>query len=207
MGGSICLTRSPAVRPTSRENPMHDHPVIIVPGLHDSGPAHWQSLWEAQNPAFARVRQRDWETPRRSEWIDALENTVARYDKKVLLVAHSLGVATVVHWARHRRDRALGAMLVSPSDVDCPAHSPEVVRDFSPLPTARLPFPSVLVASRNDPWVSFERAQHFARAWGSRLVDIGERGHINADSGLGSWEQGFQLFEDFVSELTAGDNA
>ncbi|OYU42993.1 MAG: alpha/beta hydrolase, partial [Burkholderiales bacterium PBB4] len=39
------------------------------------------------------------------------------------------------------------------------------------------------------------RAQGFAHSWGSRFVNYGARGHINADSGLGDWPEGLQFLE------------
>jgi predicted alpha/beta hydrolase family esterase len=57
----------------------------------------------------------------------------------------------------------------------------------------RLPFASTVVASRDDPFTRFERAQSFAQAWGSEFIDYGARGHINAESGLGDWPEGRAL--------------
>jgi uncharacterized protein len=34
-------------------------PVLILPGLDNSGPEHWQTHWQKQNPHFVRVEQRD----------------------------------------------------------------------------------------------------------------------------------------------------
>jgi predicted alpha/beta hydrolase family esterase len=81
-------------------------------------------------------------------------------------------------------------MLVSPSDVEDPARTPDVVRSFAPLPLTPLPFPSIVVCSRTDPYIDFARGAHFAAAWGSRLVDAGDAGHVNADSGHGHWPEG-----------------
>jgi predicted alpha/beta hydrolase family esterase len=170
-------------------------PVLILPGLGDSGPDHWQSLWEASSPAFRRVIQRDWETPARADWVAALEAAVAASSERVVLVAHSLACALVAHWAPQARGRVAAALLVSPSDVDAPERTPDVVRDFSKLPLAPLPFPTVLVCSRNDPYVAFSRGEAFAGSWGSRLVDAGLAGHINSASGHGSWPEGRTILE------------
>lgn len=170
-------------------------PVLILPGLGDSGPRHWQSLWQESSPGFRRVVQRDWETPDRAEWVATLEASVAAAGEPVVLVAHSLACALVAHWAPQARGRIAAALLVAPSDVDERARTPDVVRSFGPLPLARLPFPTILVCSRNDPYVDFARGEAFARAWGSRLVDAGSAGHINSDSGHGNWPEGRAILE------------
>ena len=169
--------------------------VLIIPGLDNSGPLHWQSLWETKNPEYLRVQQRDWQRPQRSEWVETLGKYVAAIAGPALLAAHSLGCAAVVHWAATYKRIIRGALLVSPSDVESP-DCPAATKSFSPMPLERLPFPSVVVASNNDPYVTIERARHFAHAWGSRFVNIGACGHINADAGFGEWPEGEQLLRE-----------
>lgn len=170
-------------------------PVLILPGLGDSGPRHWQSQWQESSPRFRRVVQRDWETPARKDWVATLEAAVAASGEPVVLVAHSLACALVAHWAPRANGRVAAALLVSPSDVDSPERTPDVVRGFSPVPLAPLPFPTTLVCSRNDPYVDFARGETFARSWGSRLIDAGRAGHINSDSGHGPWPEGRAILE------------
>lgn len=169
-------------------------PVLVLPGLGDSGPEHWQTLWETRreevSPPFRRVVQRDWETPSRADWLAALEAAVAESGEAVVLVAHSLACALVAHYAPQARGRVAAALLVAPSDVDDPARTPDAVRGFAKLPLTMLPFPSVLVLSRTDPYVDFARGAAFATAWGSQLIDAGSAGHINAASGHGPWPEG-----------------
>lgn len=176
--------------------------ILIVPGLHGSGPSHWQSRWQEQLHGRAvRVEQRDWEQPERKEWCATLERAVVDAGDKVLLVAHSLGCICVVHWAANAdasSSRVAGALLVAPPDVESAAHTPEQLRSFAPIPLRVLPFPSRLVASRNDPFCELERARAWASAWGSRFVDVGELGHINAESNLGDWPQGRALLSELA---------
>jgi uncharacterized protein len=47
-----------------------------------------------------------------------------------------------------------------------------------------------MICSSNDPWMSASRAALWARRWGSRLIDGGALGHINAESRLGDWPFG-----------------
>jgi predicted alpha/beta hydrolase family esterase len=175
---------------------MHAPRVLIVPGLGNSGPAHWQTLWETQH-GYARVNQHDWERPRLDAWLAQLEAVLAEQPSPVVLAAHSLGTILVAHLAaRARPGQIAAALLVAPADVDDDKCTPEETRTFAPVPLARLHFRTTLVASRNDPYVTFERAVQFAAAWGARLVDAGAVGHINADSGLGHWPAGHELLQE-----------
>jgi predicted alpha/beta hydrolase family esterase len=80
-----------------------------------------------------------------------------------------------------------------------PGGSP--VRGFGSMILERLPFPSAVVASRNDDRVSFERARAFAAAWGSNLIDAGNLGHIGSAATLGDWPFGLLWFGQFVASL------
>lgn len=172
---------------------MHSPLVLTLPGWQSSGPAHWQSRWEALHD-YQRVDQHDWDTPRRGDWLARLDDVVLGTDRPLVLVAHSLGCVLVAAWAKYSRHtgRVRAALLVAPGDVeqdDLRAQLPS----WAPVVRDRLPFDSVLVGSRNDPCCTFDRAQSLARGWGSRFIDLGERGHINADSGLGDWPEGHAL--------------
>lgn len=177
---------------------MNSHNVLILPGWQGSGPQHWQSLWQAQQ-GFQRVDQHDWLRPLRGDWVARLEDVVLSADEPVVLVAHSLGCVLVAAWASHTRHahRVKAALLVAPGDVEREALRP-VLASWSPIALQPLPFTSTLVASQDDPYCTFERAQSFATAWGSALVDAGRAGHINADSGVGDWPQGQALLSAFI---------
>ncbi len=170
--------------------------VLIVPGLGDSGLEHWQSRWEADEPTWRRVKQTDWDRPRCADWVQALDDAVRSAGAPVVIAAHSLGCVTVGHWGREGR-RVEGALLVAPTDVES-SSSPKGPQGFAPVPLARLAFPSILVASRDDPYVSLARARFFADAWGSAFVDVGCLGHINAQSGVGRWEKGRTLLSSLL---------
>lgn len=174
------------------------HPVLMVPGYTGSGPSHWQSIWERSHPRFRRVQQRDWGNPECTEWVRTLHTAVSEYEEPVVLVAHSLGCIAVAHWAERFRHSVAGALLVAPADVERD-DAPEPIRNFAPVPAGPLPFPSILVASSNDPYISAERAAQFAASWGSRLVSIGAAGHIDTDAGFGRWPEGLAL----VAEVSA----
>lgn len=172
--------------------------VLILPGWQNSGPLHWQSRWEVLH-GHTRVQQHDWMTPKRGDWIARLEDVVLSCRGPVLLVAHSLGCLQVAAWAAHSRqvNRIKAAFLVAPADSE---RSQELAHlsGWSPMVRQRLPFPSVLVSSQNDPFCSPERAQQLATDWGSALWDLGPKGHINADSGLGDWSEGHRRCMDLL---------
>ena len=172
---------------------------LILPGLYDSGPEHWQSLWERDDPSFVRIVQRDWETPIRQEWVGVLETAVGESGDDVVLVAHSAGCALVAFWAAATPLRVRGALLVAPADTEARSY-PLGPKGWRPLPLVRLPFPSIVVASSNDEFVTLDRAREFADSWGSRFVPIGEAGHINADSGLGCWQKGRELLAELLAQ-------
>jgi predicted alpha/beta hydrolase family esterase len=173
---------------------MSNPAIFILPGLFNSGPQHWQSYWE-QEHGFTRIDQKDWETPVCEHWINTIDAVVTQYPlDQVILVGHSLACCTVVHWANTFNRVIKGALLVAPSDVDAPNYPPGT-SGFQPMPLNKLPFPSITITSSNDEYVSIERAQQFAAAWGSRLVNIGAYGHINSSSNLGSWPEGLALLK------------
>lgn len=165
--------------------------VLVVPGWQNSGPEHWQSQWQAQQPDWQRVMQRDWLTPQLADWVAALDAAIVAATQPVLLVAHSLGCILTAWWAAHTRHAAKvrGALLVAPGDVERPDLAAQI-HGWAPIARQPLPFPALLVGSRNDPYCSLERAEALAQSWGARFVDYGERGHINAESGLGDWAEG-----------------
>jgi predicted alpha/beta hydrolase family esterase len=166
---------------------------LILPGLHDSDPEHWQSRWEARAETMHRVIQDDWVTPRCADWVSKLDEALGFRGPDAVLVAHSAGCALVAHWAAGRsRRRVCGALLVAPSDPEASSFPPGPT-GFAPMPLQRFPFRSVVVASSDDPFVTVSRAQLFAKAWGSEFVMIGKAGHINSDSALGDWPQGLAL--------------
>lgn len=173
--------------------------LVIVPGLGDSGPGHWQSLWEHKFGA-ARVRQDDPDRPTPAAWADRLQQVIEATPGEVLLVGHSTGVLTIVHWAARAggHARVRGALLVGPTDAEDASVQAEypALTAMAPVPTQSLPFPALVVASESDPFVSPERAQAFADAWGAEFVSAGDVGHINTASGHGDWPDGEVLLSE-----------
>jgi len=177
--------------------------VLTIPGLWNSGPQHWQTHWEASHPTWTRVQQRNFDLPDRDEWVAALDDVVRAQPEPPVLVSHSLGCSLVGQWVKDRGGRGVaGAFLVGPSDVEAPDY-PIEGRSFSSMPLVRLPFPSLVIASTDDVYVSIARAEEFARAWGSELRFIGPAGHINGASGHGPWPEGEAMLLGFIARLAA----
>lgn len=166
-----------------------DVTVVIVPGLHDSGPSHWQSLWAGQLPRVHRVVQADWFSPRRQPWVEQVAAVVSAATGRVLVAAHSLGCLATVHLPPDVARRIAGALLVAPADPERRA----LLHDFAPAPCDVLPYPSIVVGSRNDPWCTSRLAASYAKAWGSDLVLLRDAGHVNVEAGYGAWPLGLGL--------------
>ncbi len=180
--------------------------ILIVPGYTNSGEHHWQSRWQAKLSTARRVEQAEWSKPVREDWVKTLVDEVNKSTKPVVLVGHSLGVPTIIHGIPEFRKRVAGAFLVAPPDVTNPEIRPKHLMTFGPYPQTRLPFPTLMVASRNDPFGTYEHAETLADKWGALLVDAGESGHINAESGHGPWPEGTMVFSQFISRLDRGDH-
>ncbi|WP_263147397.1 alpha/beta hydrolase [Pseudomonas sp. RIT-PI-AD] len=176
---------------------MTDVRVLILPGRGNSTDQHWQTHWETRHPAYRRVQQREWQNPDRDDWVEALQAAIAEADTPVVLVAHSLSVSLVAHWASRYSGPVKAALLVAPSDVEAPDYPPGT-QGFAPIPLRPLPFESVVVASTDDPKVSLARAERFAEAWGARLEIAGAKGHLGAASQLGDWPFGAALLDRLI---------
>jgi predicted alpha/beta hydrolase family esterase len=179
---------------------MKPRNVLILPGWKGSVPKHWQSLWE-QRHGYLRVEQHDWMKPLRGDWIARLEEVILTCDEPVVLVAHSLGCILVAAWAAasHNTHRVKAALLVAPADAERPEIR-EQIPSWSPIPLQALPFPALLIGSRDDPYCALERSRLFAHAWNAQFMDYGLAGHINADSGLASWPEGHVLLQDLMKD-------
>ncbi len=170
--------------------------ILLLPGIGDSGPDHWQTLWAQRDTTAVRIQDQDWHRPVCQAWVENLDAVVERVGPNCVLVAHSLGCLQVAHWVQFSRQRIMGALLVAVPDPYASTF-PTQALGFAPLALDRFPFPSMIVASSDDPYADLDFSQRCADAWGSQLVGIGAHGHINAASGLGDWPQGLEL----VSEL------
>jgi predicted alpha/beta hydrolase family esterase len=174
-----------------------DFDFLAVPGRGNSKSDHWMSHWCRAFPNSSRVLQANWDKPEPEAWIAQLDAAVSIAPRRIVLLAHSLAVATTVKWAAQasedQRSKVVAAFLVAASNVEDPDPSFDLIRPFAPMPRGRLPFPALLVASRSDPRVTFEKAQEFAAAWGADFADAGDLGHMGNEAKLGLWPAGLLL--------------
>lgn len=169
-----------------RAGPLAALRVLTVPGLHGSGPEHWQTRWERLHPEFERVEQARWDVPDLSVWSAQLGRVLRKSSRPALLVAHSFGCLAAVHRICAGAENVAGALLVAPAD-------PHKFGVADVLDEAVLACPSIVVGSMNDPWMGAQRAAEWAKRWGSDFLNMGYVGHINAESGLEDWVGGFSL--------------
>ncbi|MFV8375628.1 RBBP9/YdeN family alpha/beta hydrolase [Flavobacterium sp. LB1P62] len=176
--------------------------LLIIPGLGDSREDHWQSYWLKKYKNATKVVQDNWDEPIREEWLERLNEAILKLDSPTILVAHSLAVSLVMHWtSANSNPNIIGALLVAPADVDSPEHTPEKIWNFSPIPLSKLPFPSIVVTTENDPYISSQRAEYFAEMWGSDFINIGQKGHVNSESNLEFWEEGQMLLQQLIDKI------
>jgi len=169
--------------------------LLIIPGLHDSGPAHWQTWLERHVPGARRVRQRDFSTPDLERWSERISSTVASDDPEQIwiAVAHSFGSLALAHHLASVPDSGIrAALMVAPAD-------PDRFGLGESLPRERLPRPLTLVFSQNDPWMTAATARRWAQRWGAHTIDLGRAGHINTEAGFGP----FPLAQRWVDQARA----
>lgn len=181
--------------------------VLIVPGLRDTVATHWQTLLEARLRAAGRpvagVPPLGRENLDCAHKVAAIEQAAQSVDGPMIIVAHSGGCLMVAHWAQRTQRAVHGALLATPPDFEAPLPDGYPTLDalraggWLPVPRTRLPFPGIVAASQDDPLADYDRVAMLARAWGSRLVDLGKVGHLNPASGYGEWRRA----EDFIDEL------
>jgi predicted alpha/beta hydrolase family esterase len=191
---------------------VRDIDILVVPGWGRNEDGHWQMRW-ARNLKTARiVEQVDWNKPDREAWTARIVGEVAASSRPVVLVAHSCGVAAVVHAGRALAGTGVaGAFLVAPPDLENRAPIAEFMRrtgpelefpeTFLPMPAERLPFPAKLIGSSTDPYCSVERTREFAAAWGADVSIVADAGHFNSESGHGPWPEGLLTFGSFLRRL------
>lgn len=182
--------------------------LLLVPGLRDEAPGHWQSILADQWPgavSLPAMGRRNVDLVARMAQIEAAAKAVGG---PVVVVAHSGGVIATVHWAQRTSALIHGALLATPPLLAKPLgpEFPELSEfaryGWMPIPLTPLPFRSIVAASRNDPLGEFQGVSGLASAWGSRLFDLGESGHLNPASGFGPWPAALELVQELMRDRT-----
>lgn len=182
---------------------IRDAEILIVPGLGNASPLHWQSRWQNKMSTARRVAQDDWHNPVCSKWTARLIAAIEAAQKPAILVAHSVGVLTVAHAAGHwEKGKIAGAFLVGPSDWE----RPEMERKypghgFAPVPMDPLGCPALVLASPNDPACDTAKAEGWAKAWSAHFAVAGDAGHFDESDGFGPWPEGLMAFARFARTL------
>lgn len=180
---------------------------LIVPGLRDHVEEHWQTYLAAQLAKVVTVPPLEHDKLSREARVQALNSTLASIEGPVVIVAHSAGCITTVHWAQQHAPQTVrikAALLATPADVEnaMPAGYPTVQQlqsnGWAPIPRRPLPFKTMVAASRNDPLAQFTRIEGLAADWGASLADLGEVGHLNPAGGYGPWDGVHQLLQQLV---------
>lgn len=179
-----------------------DTDIVMFPGWMGAGPDHWLSRWQAKLKTARWVRHENWSSRDPEDWFQSVAGAVNGGSHPIVLVAHALGAASIVQAAPRFNNKVAGAFLVAPPDLSPSNESMNDLVPFGRYSNDPLPFPSTLVASRNDPHCSYERSQEMAADWGSHLVDAGSSGHLDTESGHGPWPEGLMVFAGFMAKLS-----
>ncbi len=175
---------------------------LTVPGYGGSADESWQTYWERLYPEIVRVEQDNWDFPVRIAWVTRLVEAVdAKSDKPVILIAHSLGCGTIIHAINEGLIKNVaGLFLVGLPDIDREDFPNECV-GFSPVPRIKLPIPTTMLASEDDEYCDYDVSKKWSQILGVKLVNVGKQGHMGDAAKLGDWEQGQQLFKQFLQSL------
>lgn len=173
--------------------------VLFVPGLRDHVEDHWQTHAARAFPGSVTVEPLTNDRLSRAARVAALDAALQAISGDVVIAAHSAGCLMVAHWARVPSRSIKAALLATPADVEhplppgYPSYDDLSANGWVPIPRSTLPFPTLVVASRNDPLARFERVEGFAHDWGAELHDAGKVGHLNPPAGFGPWPAGQAL--------------
>ena len=172
---------------------------VLLPGIGGSDAEHWQTAWERDSPELHRFSPASWDEPDFEDWSAALDRAIA--GETAILVAHSLGCLLAVRWAQEHPARVAGVFLVAAPDPAGPLFPPQAA-SFAAGLDAQVVVPAVLITSDDDPYSSPEHAATIARTWRIPIVSVGNRGHLNSASGIGSWSEGRNLLTAFTAGLS-----
>jgi len=175
--------------------------LLVIPGLHDSGPAHWQTWLETSTCGAVRVQQRDWTSPDLEEWAQRISQTISRHRDCVwVAAAHSFGCLALARYLELGGEGIEAALFVAPAD-------PAKFKVGGLLPSQLLAIPAALVGSETDPWMTLQTAEEWANRWGAYFVNLGDAGHINADSGYGPLPRAKALVQKLTQRVERGRRA
>jgi len=154
----------------SSQNNQHKPLILLVSGHPEGGPGDWMAAWERQRPDSARLDLGMWDKPHRNTWVNKLNLAIHRAERPVILVADDIACLAVAWWAEYEQsdsaNAVIGALLVSPPDVDRPGADPRLA-PFGACPRQKLPFPSFVVADREASQPKLVTTTQLASDWDS----------------------------------------
>ncbi len=181
------------VVPWACENNRNMDQILLVPGLFDSGPQHWQTLWHQQHPEWQRIQHDDWTEPDLDRWVGAVNQLLASSTQPLTLVAHSFGCLASLYASQTYPEKVKSLFLVAPAD-------PELVGLPASLMQFQSKVPGRIIASSNDHWMALDRVMYWAAQWRFPVSVLGPLGHINSDSGFGDWPEGYDLLKSHLTK-------
>lgn len=176
--------------------------ILVLPGLGGGSPDHWYDRWARKLSTARRVEQRDFDRPVLAEWTARISAAAAEAQKPVVLIGHALGARAGALVAPDLPNLA-AAMLVAPPSARALRAMDVVDPAFAHAATRRLACPALLVASRDDPYASYEESTELASALGATLADAGLSGQLDPASGHGPWPEGLMRLAHFLGQVKA----
>jgi predicted alpha/beta hydrolase family esterase len=174
-----------------------DLSLVFLAGIENSPESHWQRHWQRLFDFSISIEHQNWDAPNADIWVRELDQQLRVIKKAKLIIGHSLGCLLLSQWIRaYSSPTVVGAFLVALPDPSG-AEFPRQVTHFDQPASGRLPFPSLLVASEDDPYSTMAYSKSVAAGWGSKFVNVGPKGHINAQSQLGNWDEGIDLIRNY----------
>lgn len=170
---------------------LGNHPVLIVPGLHNSDDNHWQSRWQSQLPKSQRIAVANWSVPDLDKWRNGIRKSLDAINQPAVIIAHSFGALASASLAFEYADKIAALFLVAPAD-------PDKFSVSELLPQSILPVETKIIASSNDPWMTDSKAAYWALLWGADFLRLKNVGHINSDSNLGDWSEGIRELHQLI---------
>jgi predicted alpha/beta hydrolase family esterase len=168
---------------------------LVLHGLGGSIDGHWQEwltrelrkrgnrVWFPQFP--------QWDHPDKETWLNCLDETINEIpdDGPLVVITHSLGCILWIHYASQRNARKVDRLIMV-----CPPSNQldqEEIQNFFPLPVDKthlrtIAQKSFLILSTNDPFLPQGELQQYFEYHIPCLILPGQ-GHINIQSGYGSW--------------------
>lgn len=177
---------------------------VIVPGVGGSEYGHWQSWLQRQLMSCSRVEQSDWNKPILKNWVAEFVRTVQAAPAPIQIVAHSFGCLTSVAALNQHPElqhKIKNLLLVAPANPERfgeNGFARDSLQDYKAyFQSLKLPVPTTMLISENDPWLKYADALELAEDWNIKPINLGAVGHVNVASGFGPFPA---VFDHIIAE-------